>query len=94
MKLLNVRLDGHDARLATDLRKAGVQISRLVRDAIRTEHEQRIGKRRKRPPARAIMARIYAEHPDPRGVPRRRVDLRDRKAVRRAITERLGRRHP
>jgi hypothetical protein len=53
-----------------------------------------MGKRRKRPLACAIMARIYAEHPDPRGVPRRRVDLRDRKAVRRAITERLGRRRP
>lgn len=92
MKLLNVRLDSADARLAADLRKAGVQISRLVRDAIRAEHDQRIGKRRRRPRARDVMARIYAEHPNPPGLPRQRLDLRDRRAVRRTIAKRLGRR--
>jgi post-segregation antitoxin (ccd killing protein) len=92
MKLLNVRLDEDDARRAGELRKAGVQISRLVRDAIRAEHDERIGKRRKRKGARDIIARIYAEHPDPPGLPRRRFDLRDRRAVRRAIGPRLGRR--
>lgn len=92
MKLLNVRLDSDDARLASELRRAGFPISRLVRDAIRAQHEQRIGKRGKRPRASDVMARIYAEHPDPPGVSRRRLDLRDRLAVRRAIARRLGRR--
>jgi post-segregation antitoxin (ccd killing protein) len=93
MKLLNVRLDEDDARRAAELRGAGVQISRIVRDAIRAEHDQRIGERRERRRASDVMARIYAEHPDPPGVPRRRLDLRDRRAVRRAIAARLGRRH-
>lgn len=92
MKLLNVRLDSDDARRASELRRAGVQISRLVRDAIRTEHDQRVGKRGKRPRASEVMARIYAEHPDPIGLPRQRLNLRDRRAVRRVIVARLARR--
>jgi post-segregation antitoxin (ccd killing protein) len=94
MKLLNVRLDGDDVRLAAQLRRAGVQISRIVRNAIRAEYDQRIGKRRERRRASDVMARIYAEHPDPPGSPRRRLDLRDRRAVRRAVAKRLGRRRP
>ena len=88
---MNVRLDRDDARRAAELRRAGVQISRIVRDAIRAEHDQRIGKRRERGRASDVLARIYVEHPDPPGLPRRRLDLRDRRAVRRAIAERLGR---
>lgn len=53
------------------------------------KQDQRTGKRSKRPRASDVMARIYAEHPDPPGVPRRRRDLRDRRAVRRAIAKRL-----
>ncbi|MDP3768178.1 MAG: hypothetical protein Q8S13_09195 [Dehalococcoidia bacterium] len=52
-------------------------------------HDRRIGKRNKRLRASDVMARIYAEHPDPPGLPRRRLDLRDRRAVRRAIAKRL-----
>jgi hypothetical protein len=93
MKLLNVRLDRDDARRAAELRRAGVQFSRIVRDATRAEYDQRIGKRRERRQASDVLAQIYAEHPDPPGLPRRRLDLRDRGAVRRAIAARLGRRH-
>jgi hypothetical protein len=91
MKLLNVRLDEEAARQAADLRRAGVKISRLVRDAIRTEHEQRLGARGKTRTVDEIMDRIYAEHPDPPEQPRRRLDLRDRRAVQRAIVGRFRR---
>jgi len=94
MKLLNVRLDGEDTRRVSELRRAGVAISTLVREAIRKEHEHRIGKRSRRRTARGVMASIYAAHPDPPGVPRRRFDLRDRTAVRRAVTARVRRRRP
>ena len=92
MRLLNVRLDDADARLADALRRHGVQISRLVREAIRTEHDERIGRRKSREPAGEALARIYAELPDPPGLRRRSYDLRDRLAVRRAIQARLRRR--
>jgi post-segregation antitoxin (ccd killing protein) len=92
VKLLNVRLDADAARCAAELRRAGVQISRLVREAIRVEHAQRIAGRARRRTAKEVMAQIYAEHPDPPGLPRRRLNLRDRKAVRRVIRERLRRR--
>jgi hypothetical protein len=92
MKLLNVRLDAADARCAEELRRAGVQISRLVRDAIRSEYAQRLGVRGKRRGPRDIMSQIYAEHPDPPRQPRRRLDLTDRHALRRAIRRRTRRR--
>ncbi len=94
MKLLNVRLDRDDSRLATELREAGVQISHVVREAIRTEHERRIRRRGSGPRASTIMARIYAEYPDPPHARRRRLDLHDRKAVRRVIAKHLSRRRP
>jgi hypothetical protein len=40
------------------------------------------------------MARIYAEYPDPPHARRRRLDLNDRKAVRRVIAKHLSRRRP
>jgi hypothetical protein len=53
------------------------------------EHAQRIGTRGRRHTGKEVMARIYAEHPDPPRLPRRRLDLRDRRAVRRTISARL-----
>jgi hypothetical protein len=44
MALLNVRLDEEDARTAAALRRAGVPISTIVRDAIRTEYAKRIAR--------------------------------------------------
>jgi len=52
MPLLNARLDDDDARRARDLREAGVPIARIVRDAIRVEHEHRVARRVRRAVAR------------------------------------------
>ena len=91
MKLLNVRLNADDARLASQLREAGVEISRVVREAIRAEHGRRAGRRRQ-PRASELMAAIYTAHPDPPGLRPRRYDVRDRRAARRAIVGKLRRR--
>jgi hypothetical protein len=94
VKLLNVRLSPEDARRAAALRKDGVAVSRIVREAIRTAYDRRAGRRGGGQRASAIMAQIYREHPDAPGRPRTAPDLRDRRAVRRAIRARLARRRP
>jgi hypothetical protein len=92
MRLLNVRLSADDARRVTELRRDGIEISQLVREAIRAEHEHRLRKRAVSRNAAAVMARIYADHPDTATVQPRGYNLRDRRAVRRAIAERLRKR--
>ena len=93
MKLLNVRLGPEDARIAAELRKHGVELSGVVRAAIRAAYSARarMGGRRR---ARDIMAAIYAQTPDPPRLAPARYDLRDRHSVRRAIAGRLRRRRP
>ncbi|HMH50016.1 MAG TPA: hypothetical protein VK548_07265 [Candidatus Acidoferrum sp.] len=90
--LLNVRLSPDDARRAVELRKTGVKISRIVREAIRAEHDRRVKRSRARQATADILADIYAAHPDPPRMPRRAFDLRDRKAAREAILGKLHRR--
>jgi post-segregation antitoxin (ccd killing protein) len=92
VKLLNVRLSPDDARRAAALRKDGVAVSRIVREAIRAAYERRTSERGRARRARAIMAEIYRDHPDPPGQRRTARDLRDRRAVRRAIRMRLAHR--
>jgi post-segregation antitoxin (ccd killing protein) len=94
MKLINVRLGTEDARLAARLRKDGIQISRVVREAIRAAYHDRVeGRPRRRRPSE-IMAEIYAALPDPPGLPPRRYDLRDPSSVRRQILARRRLRRP
>lgn len=91
MKFLNVRLGPVDARLAAELRERGVQLSRIVREAIRAAHGQQVNPRATRRRPSAVVAAIYAEFPDPPGLARLCDDLRDRRSVRRAITARMRR---
>ena len=92
MKLLNVRLGPEDSRIAAELRKHGVELSGVVRDALRAAYSARARKGRRRRRASEIMAEIYAQIPDPPGLAPPRYDPRDRRSVRRAITARLRRR--
>jgi hypothetical protein len=94
VKLLNVRLGPEDARIVSELRRDGVQISRLVREALHSEYRarQRAAAKPRRPSD--IVAEIYAECPDPPNSPRSRVDLRDRHSVRRAIVRAMKRTRP
>lgn len=88
MALVDVRLDAEDARRVAELRRAGVQISTVVRQAIRVEHERRVGKRAGGRAAKALLARIYDDLPDTPEVKPRGFDLRDRRAVRAAVERR------
>jgi len=91
VKLLNVRLGPEESRMVAELRREGVQISGIVREALRSAYSARrkTGGKPRRPSA--IMREIYAECPDPPGSSGPRVDLRDRRSVRRAILEALNR---
>lgn len=94
MTLVNVRLDPEDARRVAELRRAGVRLSSIVRQAIRAEHERRVGRRVGGRAATAVLARIYADHPDTEDVQPRGFDLRDRRAMRAAMATRLRRKRP
>lgn len=93
MPLLNVRLSPDDARRAAELREEGIQISDVVREAIRAEYlRRRAGKPGNRRPS-LIVKEILAALPDPEGMPERAVEPTDRHAVRRHIAAKLrGRR--
>jgi len=86
---LNVRLDAEDAHRVADLKRAGVQLSNLVRQAIRSEHRRRIGNQQRRRRAAVIMAEIYAACPDPTGLSKRSYDVHDSEQARRAIAKKL-----
>jgi hypothetical protein len=88
---LNVRLTEEEARMAAKLRKAGVQISALVREAIRLEYERRIEQQRDVIPS-TLVRDILQEFPDPADLPPRGFSTTDRRAARRHIAERLSRR--
>lgn len=90
VKLLHVRLGPEDSRIAAELRKHGVELSSVVREAIRAAYSARARKGRRRRRASEIMADIYAQIPDPPGFAPPPYDLRDRRSVRRAITARLS----
>ncbi|HSI34066.1 MAG: hypothetical protein ACAI43_15175 [Phycisphaerae bacterium] len=92
MKLLNVKLDEGDARKAEALRKQGIQLSALVRAAIRTEYA-----RRQAGPAAVAAARLAAVaeaialYPAPPGTKPRGYDLADRHQARGAILKQMKR---
>jgi hypothetical protein len=89
MPLVNVRLSADDARRAAELREDGVQISDVVREAIRAEYlRRRPGKSRDRRPS-LVVKEILAALPDPADMPPPAVDPTDRHAVRRHIAAKL-----
>jgi post-segregation antitoxin (ccd killing protein) len=87
--LLNVRLDPEDQRLADELRADGLPISKLVRDAIRAEHERRLGAKRRKAKPSAIVADLFKRFPDQAGDRGHAIDTTDRRAVQKYIGSRL-----
>ncbi len=88
-RLVNVRLDDERARKARELQEQGITLSELVREAIdqryaalETPIEEDV---------ETIMARIYAQHPDPPDAPVRDYDVHDRHAAAEAIRAHLRR---
>jgi hypothetical protein len=88
VKLINVRLGPEETAMAAELREEGVEMSSLVRDAIRSEYGKR--RRRLRPQdVDALLAEIYARHPEPEGATPPTIDILDRRAVREYIARRV-----
>jgi hypothetical protein len=90
VKLVNVRLSEEDAARVAELRREGVELSELVREAVRARHLTL------RPPlrprdVRGVLHAIYARHPldDEGETPV--VDVTDRAAVRSLIRSKLAR---
>ena len=92
MRLINVRLDDDDFARVQALRRAGVELSGLIRDSIRAAHAARAARLT---PARVTERAdaIFRDHPDAGGdAAPRAVDPRDRKSAGEAIARRLRRR--
>jgi hypothetical protein len=91
-RLVNVRLDADRLRKVQTLRRRGVSLSDVVREAI----DERFSTLRpaSRADARAIVRRIFEQHPDPPGLPPRDYDVHDRRAARQAVLRKLMRSRP
>lgn len=82
-RLVNVRLDADRLRKARALRKRGIVLSDVVREAI----DERYGQLQATPRSdvTAVVRRIFDDHPDPVDLPKRNYDVHDRRSARRAI---------
>jgi hypothetical protein len=87
-RLINVRLDPERLRKAQTLRERGVALSDVVREAI-DERFASLGGSHSRRDVRVIISRIFARYPDPPKLTRRRYNVHDRQAARRAILRKL-----
>jgi hypothetical protein len=88
---LNVRLSDEEMKMTAALRRAGIEISSLVRAAIREEYRLRVEQRAKGRGSQ-LVRQILSELPDPVLLPARGIDTTDRRAVREHIKRRLGKR--
>jgi len=89
-RLVNVRLDAARLRKAQALRRRGIALSDVVREAI----DARYGQLQSTPRSdvQGIVRRIFDEYPDPPDLPERDYDVHDRQAARRAIVRTMTRR--
>ena len=92
MKLLNVRLAPADVRKAEALQKQGVEISTVVREAIRAEYERRRGRRGNGRKPSEIVKDIIVRNPAPPDEPPRDYNVHHRHEARAAILKKFSRR--
>lgn len=90
-RLINVRLAPQDAARADALMARGVEISQIVRDAIRREYDRQRVMPKTTKDVRKILAKIYAQHPAPADPPPHFEKSSDRKAAREYIKAKLRR---
>jgi hypothetical protein len=91
--LVNVRLDPVRRRKARILRARGVTLSDVVREAI-DERFAALERSTSPPDARALIASLYEQYPDPPDLLPRDYDVHDRATARRAVARRLRRGRP
>jgi hypothetical protein len=88
-RLVNVRLDEEYVRKVRALRREGVVLSDLVREAIDIRYDALV--RAEAPlDAGTLITEIFEAHPDPADLPPRDYDVADARAGRAAIRQKLG----
>jgi Arc/MetJ-type ribon-helix-helix transcriptional regulator len=87
MKLVNVRLDERDARVAARLRAKGISLSDVVRRALRAEDQRQSTRER----SEEVLAQMMSRFPTPKGAARTSASSLDRRAVQKLIRSRLKR---
>lgn len=90
-RLVNVRLDEERLRKARMLREKGVTLSDVIREAI-DERFETLNRSTEVRDIRNMIGRIFEKYPDRAGLPRQAYSVRDRKAARAAILQKLRRR--
>lgn len=89
-KLINVRLEADDVARVRALKESGVELSAIVRHAVRSEYARRLASRTRAGVVRTLRE-IYAAHPaEPTA--RRTFDVHDRQAFASAMRRHLKRR--
>jgi len=91
MKLVNVRLSDDDAAKVADLRREGVELSEVVREAVRARHltlQPALSPKDVEP----LLESIYARHPLTAKDERPAVDTTNRRAMQKFIRSKLRRR--
>ena len=88
-RLINVRLAAADVSKVDTLKAQGVNVSEIVRQAIRAEYSRRSNGHRDKRDVKTLLEEVYARYPVPDDTPRASVDTRDRKASREWITQRV-----
>lgn len=91
MKLLNVRLDPEDAAKVRVLRASGVNVSHLLRQAIRAEHHRRTQLPREGS-VRDVLEEIYSQYPVEDTGTQQRFDPHDRRRFRKVVGRHVRRR--
>jgi Arc/MetJ-type ribon-helix-helix transcriptional regulator len=91
MASMSIRLSSEDLAKVRDLRKQGVNVSELLRDAVRAEHQRRTPRRHSKRDLQTILAGIYAKYPDPKDRPPKTVNPHDRHAFREMIRNKVRR---
>jgi hypothetical protein len=87
-RLLNVRLDEEHVRKVEALRRQGVTLSDLVREAIDARYAASATREREFD-AKRLTDELFDLYPDPADLPPREYDVADRRAARAAIRRKL-----
>lgn len=87
MSLLNVRLTKADEEAVRILKRSRVEISAVVRAALRNEAAKH--RHRSAESTGKLLAEIFEKHPEPERIEGRTYDVHDRQAFARAFAEHL-----
>lgn len=90
-RLINVRLGEEHVRKVDVLRREGVVLSDLVREAIDAKYEALTAGEQPYD-AEELIERLFTAYPDPAELPPRGYDVHERRAAREAIRRRLSER--